>query len=399
VSAVPAASTPVARSPAFALGGFYFWYFAYLGLFAPYFSLYLKAQGLSAFEIATLAAIVPITRTLGPTLWGALADARGRRIGVVRLTATAATLLFVGVFASAQFAWLFAVLLAMNLFSCGLLPLVEATTFAHLAGAPHRYGRIRAWGSVGFVVAVVAGGALLERAGTRALLPAMAALLALHAVAAWRIPEAPVAPQPHDTPPLGALLRTPAVVGLFVACALMSVAHGPFHTFYSIWMVDHGWSADAVGLLWALGVVCEIGVFVVWRSLAARFALRTLLVFAFCVAGVRFVLVGWLPDVWLVTVVCAASHGITFGVFHAAAVALVHRFFTGPLQSRGQALYSSLGFGLGGAIGGLSSGALWDRAGGAAAFFAGGLAGFAAAVIALRTLPREPAAGREMPVI
>ncbi|MCU0868993.1 MAG: MFS transporter [Burkholderiales bacterium] len=373
------------------LGAFYFWYFAWLGLWGPYFTLYLKAQGLAAFEIAVLVAIVPVTRMVGPTLWGAVADARGRRIGIVRLTATGASIAFAGVFASASFTWLFAVLLVTNAFSCGLLPLVEATTMGHLTGVSHRYGRVRAWGSVGFVIAVLAGGALVERAGVDRLLPAMAVLLALHAVAAWRIVEAPPAAHAVDATPLGEVLRSRPVVALFAACALMSVAHGPFHTFYSIWMVEHGWSKDGVGLLWALGVVCEIGVFLVWRRLAARFALRTLLLFAFVTAGVRFVLTGAMPHVAVVVVACAASHGITFGVFHAAAVALVHRHFAGRLQARGQALYSSIGFGFGGAVGGLLAGAVWDAAGGATAFAIGGAAGFAAAIVAATGLPRRDA--------
>jgi MFS transporter, PPP family, 3-phenylpropionic acid transporter len=372
--------------PAARLATFYFFYFAFLGAFAPFWPLYLKSVGLSAAQIGTLLAVVPVTRMFGPALWGWLADHRGRRIPIVRFTATMTLLAFAGAFFGETYAWLFAVIAVMNLFWCGSLPLVEATTMAHLGDRFTQYGKIRAWGSVGFVLVVVGTGQLLDFAGVRSLLWLILGLLALHAASAFFVTEAPRHAHHDDVHGVWAVVRRPEVLALFAGCFLMSVSHGPFHTFYSIWLVDHGYSKGGVGALWALGVLAEIIVFFTWTRLSARVSPRPMLLFAYATAAVRFLAVAWLPDSLVVAVICQIAHAATFGCFHGAAVALTHRFFRGRHQSKGQALYSGVGFGAGGAVGGLMSGYLWDHAGGAWTFTAGAIAGLLAVGVTARWL-------------
>src|SRR3972149_11797790 len=132
------------------LAGFYFFYFAYLGAFAPFFSIYLQAAGISAVEIGVLMSLPQLPRIVAPYLWGWLADRSTRRLRVVRLTGVAGSICFLGVFAGAGFALLFAVLFAMTFFWSAALPLIEATTLGHLGEDTARYGRIRVWGSIGF---------------------------------------------------------------------------------------------------------------------------------------------------------------------------------------------------------------------------------------------------------
>ncbi len=383
----------IPRTPAFALGNFYFWYFAFLGAYAPFWPLYLKSAGMSAAQIGTLLALVPVTRMVGPAFWGWLADHRGRRTPIVRFTATMTAVVFIAFFQGTTYAWLFAVMLAMNAFWCSSLPLVEATTMAHLAERPSGYGRIRAWGSVGFVLVVVAGGYLLDHTSVGALLWLILGLLAVHALSAYGVPEAPRHTHHDDTHGVLQILRRPEVAALFAGCFLMSVCHGPFHAFYSIWLVDHGYSKAQVGFYWALGVIAEIAVFFYWTRLADRFDPRRLLLAAFGIAFVRFVATGWLPDWGVVMFLGQIAHAATFGVFHGAAVGLTHRFFRGRHQSKGQALYSGIGFGAGGAAGQLMAGFLWDHAGGAWTFTAGAAAGLAACLITYRWLD----AGHERP--
>ncbi|MEI7969218.1 MAG: MFS transporter [Betaproteobacteria bacterium] len=372
--------------PAVPLATFYFFYFAFLGAFAPFWPLYLKSAGMGAAQIGTLLALVPVTRMAGPALWGWLADHRGRRTPVVRLTSVATVVAFTGFFAGSAYAWLFAVMLVMNIFWCGSLPLVEATTMAHLGDRVAGYGRIRAWGSVGFVAVVVGAGSLLDLAGVRSLPWLILGLLALHAASAFAVPEAPRHAHHDDARGVWEILRRREVLALFAGCFLMSVAHGPYHTFYSIWLVEHGYSKTGVGMLWALGVICEIIVFFLWTRLTARFEPRTLLLIAYGTACLRFLAVGWAPGSAVVIVLAQTAHAATFGLFHGAAVALTHRFFRGRHQSKGQALYSGVGFGAGGAAGGLASGFVWDHAGGPWTFTGGAVAGLMACLVTWRWL-------------
>ena len=216
------------------LSSFYFAYFLMLGAFAPFFGLYLKDLGFSSLEIGVLLAIVPVVRTALPTVWGWIADHYGHRRALIRVTSVAAALVCTGLLAGTSFGWLFAVLLLLNVFWCAALPLVEATTFGLLKGRLGDYGRIRVWGSVSFVLARWCS-------ARRSTGPAWESCLQCWWCCSlpWRPPpgalpadETPVHHEEHAS--LGRILRRPEVAALFVACFLMSLAHGPYNSFYSI---------------------------------------------------------------------------------------------------------------------------------------------------------------------
>jgi PPP family 3-phenylpropionic acid transporter len=277
-------------------------------------------------------------------------------------------LAFLGVFAGTQFALLFAVLVAMTFFWSAALPLVEATTLSHLGEETARYGRIRVWGSVGFIAAVVGVGYTLDFVAVT-VVPwiVLATMLAMLAVG-WTIPEPGLAPHAADHRPLGDILRRPETVALIAASALMAAAHGPYYTFFSIYLVDHGYSKAVTGWLWALGVICEIAIFVWMPHLYRAFSLRQILIASLALAAVRFVAIGWGVESLLVLLLAQALHAATFGSFHAAAIGVIHQLFRGRHQARGQAIYGSLAYGVGGSLGALASGYVWDALGPAATF-------------------------------
>jgi MFS transporter, PPP family, 3-phenylpropionic acid transporter len=360
----------VHRVPHRRLAGFYFFYFAYLGTFAPFFSLYLDSVRLTPFEIGVLMSLPQVTRIVAPHLWGWLADRSGRRVRVVRLTGIAGTLAFLFVFAGTQFALLFATLFAMTFFWSAALQLMEATTLTYLGEETSRYGPVRVWGSIGFIVAVVGGGYLLDVLPLAAVpflvLATMLAMLAFACV----VPEAPAIAHEAERS-IGRVLLRPEVVALIVSGAFMSAAHGPYYTFYSIHLVGEGYSKAATGWLWALGVACEIGIFAWMPRLYQAFTLRQILIASFALAAVRFLLIGWLAQSFAVLLFAQVLHAATFGAFHAASIGYVHRIFRGNLQARGQAIYGSFSFGVGGALGGLASGYVWEHSGAALAFSVG----------------------------
>jgi PPP family 3-phenylpropionic acid transporter len=164
------------------------------------------------------------------------------------------------------------------------------------------------------------------------------------------------------------IVLQPQVLALLVACFLMSVAHGPYYTFFSIYLVEHGYAKSAVGMLWALGVICEIGVFFLMPWLMRRYTLPQILLVSFACAVLRFLLIGWCVDSLRLLLAAQVLHAATFGSFHAAAVALIHQFFKGRHQSKGQALFGSLTYGAGGMLGGLLSGPIWQHYGASVLF-------------------------------
>ena len=350
------------------LAGFYFFYFAYIGAFAPFFSLYLDSAGMSPVEIGVLMSVPQLTRIVAPHLWGWLADRSASRLRVARLAGAAGTIAWLGVFAGAQFAWLFAVLLAMTFFWSAALPLVEATTLSHLGDETTRYGRVRVWGSVGFIVAVVGLGHALDTLSTKAVLWTVLGLMGGMLGFCWAVPDSRIAPHASDELPIGHILRRPEVIVLIAACALMAAAHGPYYTFYTIHLVDYGYSKSLAGWLWALGVICEIGIFIGMPHLFRAFSPRQILLASFALAAARFLMIGWLPGSLAALLVAQSFHAASFGSFHAAAIGVVHKLFRGRHQARGQAIYGSLAYGLGGAIGGFASGYAWAGLGPALTF-------------------------------
>jgi PPP family 3-phenylpropionic acid transporter len=352
------------------LAGFYFFYFAYLGAFAPFFSLYLDGVGMSAVEIGVLMSLPGLSRIVAPQLWGWLADRGTSRLRVARLAGIAGTIAWLGVFAGTHFAWLFAVLLAMTFFWSAALPLVEATTLSHLGEETGRYGRVRVWGSLGFVAAVVGVGYALDYWSTKAVLWIVLGLMGGMLGFCWAVPDARVAPHASDDLHIGHILKRPEVIALISACALMSAAHGPYYTFYTIHLVDHGYSKSLSGWLWALGVICEIGIFFWMSHLYRAFSARQILIASFALAAARFLIIGWVADSIAALLLAQTLHAASFGSFHAAAIGVVHRFFPGRHQARGQAIYGSLAYGVGGAIGSLASGYAWESLGAALTFSA-----------------------------
>ncbi len=368
------------------LSAFYFFYFAYLGAFAPFFALYLTSVGMSAVEIGVLMALPQLTRILAPHLWGWLADHTGRRIGVVRVSGAAGMVAFLGVFAGDSFAWLFVVLFAMMFFWSAALPLVEATTLSKLGDETARYGRIRVWGSVGFIAAVVAVGYLIDATAPRSVLWVIAGLMAGMLLLSFTLAEARPEPDESDDLPVWQIVRKPAVLAVIGASALMAAAHGPYYTFYTIHLVDHGYSKSVAGLLWALGVICEIGIFIWMSRLYRAFTLRSILIASTLLAALRFVVIGWGADSIVLLLAAQTLHAASFGSFHAAAIGVVHKLFRGRHQARGQAIYGSLAYGLGGTVGGLASGYAWGGLGPALTFTLAAGCGLLAAAVLWRWL-------------
>ncbi len=361
--------------PFWRLSGYYFAYFAFIGAFAPYFTLYLQSLAFSATDIAILMSLMQLMRIIAPNLWGWLSERTGVRMPIVRISALASLLGFCLFFVTSDFLGVFVAMALMSFFWSAALPLVESTTFNHLGGEGHRYGTIRSWGSAGFIVAVLLIGYALDHLPVSSLLWMSTLILATILLCAVWVPEAGRPVEARLPASLATTLRQPHIQALFGACFFMSAAHGALYVFYSIYLVENGYGKSLVGWMWTLGVLSEIVVFLLMPRMARRFSMRSVLLFAFAAAVVRFVMIGWGVGSLPILVVAQLLHGATFGAYHAAAITLVNRWFPGRLQASGQALYGSLSFGAGGMIGGLLSGFTWDSIGAAWTFTIG--SGFA----------------------
>ena len=369
------------------LSAFYFCYFAALGALIPYWGLYLRSLGFDAGQIGALVAVLMATKIVAPYVWGWIADHSGRPMRIVRIASLSSLLAFSGIYLGEGFWWLALVTAVFSFFWNASLPQFEAYTMDSLGEAVHRYSMIRLWGSIGFILSVSALGFILQRQGAQAL-PAV--LLALF-TAIWvssllngeRGDDHPSSP----AQPIRDVLGRVEVRLLLLVCFLMQFSHGPYYTFYSIYLEDHGYGRGVIGQLWALGVVAEILVFLVMHRLLPRFGVRRLLLASLLLTSLRWLLLAAFVDLPAVMVGVQLLHAASFGLYHAVAITLIHRFFHGRLQGRGQALYSSLSFGAGGALGSLLSGRLWEASGPAFTYVFAALLSGIAALLVWRALP------------
>ena len=359
------------------IGLFFAAYFAAAGILAPYFPLYLEHRGLDAAQIGIVMAVAQGMRIFGPTVWGWLADHTTERVRILRFTSIAAPICFVPVLFPGGFGYLLLAMFAVHFFMTGQIPIAEAMTATQLRGDPQaaaRYGRLRVWGSISFVITVLATGVLLDWAGV-ALHPWLVLLLlAATALAGQLVRDAAHAPHAASQATVRELFRQPRVRWFFLSVLLMIFAHGALYTYFSLHLAALGYSKSAIGVFWVLGVIVEIGFFFVQGRVFARFDPFRLLAASLALAALRFALIAEFAHVITLLVIAQVLHAATFAVHHSASILTIQRWVHGSATARGQALYVSIGYGVGGTAGSLLAAWLWSEFGASAAFLSSSVA-------------------------
>lgn len=343
------------------LKAFYFCYFASLGALLPYWGLYLQSQGLDAHQIGVVMALLSATKVAAPNLLGWIADLSGRRVAWVRIVCFLAATFFLLIFRVCGYFELLWVTLAFGVCWSAALSQFEAVTLAYLGGVARHYPWIRLWGSVGFIAAVLSLGMVLDWFGVEYLPRVLAVLLGLIWLSAQLVPE-PMAPaiDSDDPDSWSQALRRCRVLAFLLAVFLVQVAHGPYYVFYSIYLEGNGYSGLITGMLWSLGVVAEIALFIGFPFLLQVVSLRRLWLGAMLLGVVRWLTIAFGVAQLELLVAAQFLHAATFAANHAVAMQLVRSYFGARHQGKGQALYSSLSFGLGGMVGSFLAGVWWQ---------------------------------------
>lgn len=384
-----------ARASLAPFGALSFAYFASIGLFNPYAPLWFQSLGFSTLAIGAIGSLQAWTRVVAPYAWSWTGDHwqhGARRATLIRIATLLAFAFAVGLMFTRSYGAVSAVVLLLFLSNGAIVPLAEAALSQRLATAHGldvaRYGRVRVWGSIGFIVSVTAFGVILQATGIGALPAFTVAIFAALAVAAWRLPQATgshvaSAPAAHG---VVAVLRRPVVAWFFAGVFLTVLAHTSLYIFFSLYLVELGYGKTAVGLLWAVSVAVEIVFFWTQGRWFARWNAHLWLVFAAAVSVLRFGAIAAFGSNAVVLVLAQTLHAVTFAAQHAACITLVDKYFAGALRGRGQALYTTIGYGASGVIGGLVGGAISQRFGLPAVFAASAAVSVAALACSWRSL-------------
>lgn len=347
--------------PYWRLSSFYFFYFALLGVWLPYWPLYLQDLGFSADKIGYVAGVMMATKIIAPSIWGYLTDKTHRRMGIIRVGALLSLIVFLGLFYRQDFFWLMLIVTGFSFFWNAILAQFEVVTLSHLGGRHQRYSLIRLWGSIGFIAAVGCLGLFFDYFDL-AWLPWFVVVLLAGIWLSSLIVKEPGEPASthHGQLTLWSVLRQPPVIIFFLVCFLLQASHGPYYAFFSVYLEQHGFTRTVTGMLWSLGVIAEVLVFIIMHRLMKRFSLYQIMMVSLLLSMVRWWLIAFLVDNTAVLIVAQLLHAASFGSFHAFAVEMIRRIFSGGLRGQGMALYSGLSFGAGGAVGAVASGWIWE---------------------------------------
>lgn len=380
----------MAAVPYWRLSSFYLFYFALLGSTAPFLALYFDHLGFSSARIGELVAIPMLMRCIAPNIWGWLGDYTGRRLAIVRFGAVCTLLTFSLILFDKSYAWLAMVMALHAFFWHAVLPQFEVITLAHLQGQTSRYSQIRLWGSIGFILTVVALGRLFEWFSLDAYPQALLFIMLGIVASSWWVPNAQPAASSLRSQTGGFLkqLTRPGVLAFYVSVGLMQLSHGPYYTFLTLHLERLGYSRGLIGMLWAVGVVAEVLMFMAMSRLLQRFSVKQVLMTSFILAAVRWLLMGNFAEHLSLLIVAQLLHAATFGSFHAAAIHFVQRSFGPQQQGQGQALYAALA-GTGGALGALYSGYSWNALGAGWTFSIASIAALAAAFVCATRMKDE----------
>jgi MFS transporter, PPP family, 3-phenylpropionic acid transporter len=369
------------------LAAVYFLFFAIIGAFLPYLPVYLQSLGFGAADIGAILAVGMTTKVIAPNLWAWLSDRQTQRVPLVRGGVLASMGAFALLVWTPPLFWPVALALAFHSFFWnGILPQFEVVTLQHMRGREADYGGVRLWGSIGFVLAVLGVGTITQAYGIHTFLPTVLALQLVLLLLTLLVPEAQAARQPElpqAVNKLWSVVREPGVVAFLVAIALMQASHGPYYTFFTIQVESLGYTRVEASILWVLGVVAEVAMFAYAPALLRRYNADYLLIICFAVTSLRWLMTGFGAEQVVVLVLAQLMHAVSFGLYHAAAIQIVRARFSGAVQGRGQALYSSVGYGVGGAVGGLASGVLWENFGPQTTYTMAAIAAIAGTIVLL----------------
>jgi MFS transporter, PPP family, 3-phenylpropionic acid transporter len=367
----------------------YFVYFGGVGIFLPYFNLYCYHLGFSGTQIGTLSGLRSVVLVLMPLAWGALADRFHARRQLFILCNLGSALLWSLILGVSSFGAMAAVTVAYTIFYAPLVSFLEAFTMDTLGHQKRRYGHMRVWGSLAFILVVLVLGQFLERQPLHWVVILILVGLGIQSLLSFWIPAGPTDTGRQFGTGFRHLLR-PRVIVFLTAAFFMLVSHGAYYGFFSIHLEELGLGRGFIGAAWALAASAEIFVMLNSDRILSAFSYPGVLRFSFVMATLRWLLL------WQVTSAPAilatqVLHAFTYGSFHIASILYMDQLAPSEVKTLGQAINNAVTFGLGLMVGFFLSGWGYEVLGSQGLFGASSFVAFLGGVLiwGQRGLPAE----------
>ena len=383
------------------LSAYWFLYFAGLGVFFPFYTLYLRENaGLSGTEVGVVLATLPLVGMVAQPLWGQLADRSGARSAILAGLTLASAIAYAALARLQGFPAIVVGTAALAVVSTAVIPVSLSVTFAALRGrGPHAFGLVRVWGTVGYLIAVAlfpwalhhlapatAGGG---EPGLAAMFPATAACtVAAAMVWPWLPRRGAAALRAERGEWRGLLGWHPLRRLLAFSLGGYLFLQGPTALF-PLFVRERGGDLTTVGQMWVVMLLLEIPLVALSGSGLRRLGARGLLGLGVLTGGVRWLVCAWSRD-FAVLYPIQLLHGVVVAGLLLGGPLYLEMIVPERLRSTGQGLLSTVGVGLGGILSNAAAGWLIDHLGMDATYAIGGIGGILLGLSVTWILPEPP---------
>jgi len=332
------------------LGAYYFFYFALVGVYVIFMPKVLLGFHYSTVEVGFIYAAAPFMRFLLPFIFRHFISLTSSVYLLSLLFAFLSTLLFLG---AIEHFWFYFTANLLFGASMGIsLPYVETIALANLS--KQRYGRVRLWGSLGFMgIALWLGKVLSTPYEALYYLSAVTFLTFLFGTLLVRYDTTP-----HTSAQEDASFSLSKYWAFWISVFLMQVGFGGFYNFFTIYETSHGISLEMTSWMWSFGVVCEIFMLYFQGPLLQKNLLH-ILQFAILVTSLRWLMLYLFPDSIPLTFASQSLHAVSFALYHTAAITYVFSLYT--QKKLAQQFFLGIAFGLGGSMGAILSGKIYGE--------------------------------------
>jgi MFS transporter, PPP family, 3-phenylpropionic acid transporter len=310
---------PIGTSVAARLAFLYAALFLVVGFYLPYMPVWLHSRGMSEDAIALLLAAPLFVRILSTPSISFAADRATDRRAILLILSGGSLLSFLALWASNGFWPMLAATILLAICWTTIMPLIETVAVAGIRKHGLDYGRVRLWGSASFILASFGAGIVIQRWGPATILPLLLAATVLMLVGTMLLPKSLTAKvRPTDgvhrhlkLSEAMALFRAPLFLLFLFATSAVQASHAVYYAFGTIAWQRQGFSSEAIGALWAFGVIVEIALFAVSGSLIAKLGAARLLAIAASAATIRWGLMAFEPPL-LLTALVQSLHAFSF---------------------------------------------------------------------------------------
>lgn len=336
------------RSATWPLGLQYFFYFGVMGIFLPYFNLYCYHLDFTGFQIGVLSAVRTLTVVIFSLVWGIIADRYASRKPIYIICNVASALIWVLYLFTHDFWPMLVITVAYSIFYGPIIAFLEAFTMDALGRNDDKrsYGNIRVWGSLNFILVVMVLGKVMDSFPVNTIIILILIGSVLQALFAPAVPDSHIQSRvPSFIKQMKEFINPRMLVFLFCSF-LMLASHGTYYAFFSIHLEQLGFGRTFIGFAWGLASMAEIGVMLKSDFLFRRFSIRTVLIFSFFAATMRWLILFFSVSSHMI-LLSQLLHALTYGAFHIACILYMDELSTKETKTFGQVANNAVSYGLG----------------------------------------------------